>query len=68
MLSASTTSTNSVLLSWPASAASYVLEESESVADAGWAEVMREPLLVNEEKQVAVDAGATRFYRLRKRE
>jgi len=55
------------LLSWPASAAGFVLESSATLSPANWSSVATAPAVAGGQNSVTVDASSgTRFYRLKK--
>ncbi len=55
------------LLSWPTSAAGYVLESADTLSPAGWVVVTTAAVVVGDQNTVTVDAAnGTKFYRLRK--
>jgi uncharacterized repeat protein (TIGR01451 family) len=55
-----------LLLSWPAAAGNFVLQETDALAaSAAWSAVARAPEATNGRLTVTVDAGVKKFYRLR---
>src|SRR5207245_741589 len=66
-LTVSALSDQSILLSWPAYAREFLLEETVSLAaDASWQPVSQGPQLQNNQFTVTITPTArTRFYRLR---
>jgi hypothetical protein len=56
-----------VLLAWPGAAADFKLQQTHSLAPPKWADVLNAPVVVGDEKQIAVPVKAgERFYRLQK--
>jgi hypothetical protein len=59
------TSTNSVLISWPASFSGYTLQQNRQWPSANWLDVMTKPEVVNGENRVTVSPPVhARLYRL----
>jgi hypothetical protein len=59
-------STNQIVLSWPVSAASFVLKESSDLTATNWTTVTNAPTVIGEENQVMLNRpSGNRFYRLR---
>jgi len=54
-----------VALSWPASAANYVLQQASTLSAGDWQTVTNFPVLVGEQKQITNQVSGSRFYRLR---
>ena len=67
ILSVRLTETNTVLISWPAPATGFELQQNGDLGTDNWMAVGTAPAIVGSEKQVIVPnpAGA-QFYRLRK--
>jgi hypothetical protein len=56
-----------VTLSWPVSAAGFVLESSASLSTPAWAPVTDTPVVNGDQNSISADASTgTKFYRLRK--
>jgi hypothetical protein len=61
------TSTNAVLVAWPAALTGYDLEQNADLATPNWLAVTNVPELVGSEEQVILPAAAAQsFYRLHK--
>ena len=66
LLSIQPTSTNAVVLSWPASSTGYTLQQTSDLTAADWASVTNKPAVVNGHNQVIVSTpAAMQFYRLK---
>ena len=60
------TSTNTVLLAWPAGVTGYDLQQNADLATTNWTSVTNTPELVGDEYQVILPPAASQgFYRLR---
>jgi hypothetical protein len=60
-----TTSTNTVVLSWPTPAAAFAVQQSPSLSPANWLTVTDRSFVVVGRNQVVLPApSGTRFYRL----
>ena len=67
VLSARLTAPNSVIISWPDSAADFELQQTSDLGAANWIKVAATPATVGSEKQVVISIGnGESFYRLRK--
>jgi hypothetical protein len=59
------TPTNTVVLTWPSSASSFVLQQTDTVDSGNWLQVSDTPAVVNNENQLTLPpAAATQFFRL----
>ena len=57
---------NNILLSWPVGGGSYVLQWTQTLSPAVWADVAIPPTVVNGNYVVSIPvSGAAGFYRLR---
>jgi len=64
-LSIQLTSTNAVVISWPAPSTGFSLQQNTSLDPATWSAVTNATLVINGEKQVIVPStGGVQFYRL----
>jgi PKD repeat protein len=60
------TSTNTVVITWPAASPGYGLQQNADLATTNWTTVTNLPIVVADEKQVILSpAAAQNFYRLR---
>jgi hypothetical protein len=64
LLSLERTATNSVIVSWPAPADGWQLQENTEVSSTNWVNVVVTPLVVDGRKQVVFAPAGNRFYRL----
>jgi uncharacterized delta-60 repeat protein/uncharacterized repeat protein (TIGR01451 family) len=55
---------SSVILSWPAAASGFILQEADSLTASGWTPVSATPMPVGDQLQVQVVPSGTKFYRL----
>jgi hypothetical protein len=59
------TTTNSVIIAWPASSTGFLLQQNASLGAAGWLPVTDSPVTVGNEKQImVVPPLGKKFYRL----
>jgi hypothetical protein len=57
---------STIILSWPASATGFVLQENASLTTTNWTAVATEPVVVGEEQRVTISPPAGKsFYRLK---
>jgi hypothetical protein len=60
-----TLSANTALISWPASAAGFGLQENPDLNSKNWTDSMITPAVTNQQNQLIVSiSDGTRFYRL----
>ncbi len=66
-LSIFSTSSNAVVLSWPAPSTGFVLQQTPTLQQPNWTDVAATPVLVGSQNQVMISAPTgNRFYRLKK--
>jgi hypothetical protein len=64
-LQAALVSSNSIVLSWPSSPGSFVLQENSVLASTNWSVVTNAPAVIGQVNQLVLDrAGGRNFYRL----
>ena len=60
------TSTNTVLVAWPAPATGFSLQQSDALSAPAWVNVTNSPVVVGAENQVIITPSPrNRFYRLK---
>jgi hypothetical protein len=66
LLRVALTSTNTLLVAWPASSTGFSLEQNSDLSTAGWTAVHEQSVPVANERQLIISTlSGTRFYRLR---
>ena len=61
------TSTNTVVLSWPAPSTGFILQQSSAISSGSWSNITTTPLVVGNQNEVVVGPpNGIRFYRLKK--